>query len=129
MLKQKLCNSSVNGFALPLVLIMGALLLGSGVSLQSMAMQSRARGAMLWQEGLLNDGFHNAAMVFVAAARRGESSPDQDLGAGSFRLIQWQGSPTGPAQFSVQRLADPGRLLRSRSFQLSSDGRLQRVSP
>jgi len=129
MVKTKQLNCSTTGFALPLVLILGSLLICSSLSLQSMAMQSRAKGIQLWQEGQLNDGFLTAAMAFVAAARHGESSPNQSLAAGIFQLESWQGSAYGPAQLKVQRLSSAGKPMRSRSFQLSSEAKLKPVSP
>ncbi|NBV59303.1 MAG: hypothetical protein EBR68_05935 [Synechococcaceae bacterium WB4_2_0811] len=123
------CKVANAGFALPLVLMLGLLLLGSGLSLQAMALQSRARGARLWQEGQLNDCFLTAAMLFAALARQGATPADQKLAAGIFHLQQWQGSPNGPAQISLQRLAATGKPMRSKVFQLNSSGELRPVSP
>ncbi len=125
-------SKTSEGFVLPLVLVAGLLLLGSGLSLQGLALQSRSRNGLLLREAQLEDGFLSAAMAITLQQRQGVSTPGQLVGeggaAGQFRLRQWQGAAAGPALFSVERLAQGGRPWRSKNFQLSAKGVLRPVS-
>lgn len=110
------------------MLVAGLLLLVSGLSLQGMALQSRSRNGLLLREAQLKDGFLSAAMAITLQQRQGISPTEQSLAAGRFRLRQWQGSAAGPAQFSVERLAEGVKAWRSKQFQLSAAGVLRPVS-
>jgi hypothetical protein len=121
-------SKTSGGFVLPLVLVAGLLLLVSGLSLQGMALQSRSRNGLLLQEAQLKDGFLSAAMAITLQQRQGISPTEQPLAAGRFRLRQWQGPSAGPAQFSVERLAEGVKAWRSKQFQLSAAGVLRPVS-